>query len=318
MINTLNLNERKKRQKFLKERGFYSRAIDGDWGKYSKIATKSFQKWAKAKGYYPFKIDGEWGNETEKAYKSVAINSKTKENDVSNEEILITYGTFFDMETRYNKFKKKNKVEPKTIYLIFGGKNYITNSRFKDMQNRVEKYKKENPKEALNNVWIKKPKIPENILTNNNKNNLPSVIIKNKTYKLTNFTEFYDLMGGFGYAYYYNDILTLTQEIKALSIGKAMNCTDFAQLGVYIASQFKKDGKQIYTTRYVHINCQSGGGHTTFQIKGGEFGDKWVMIDLAAKADKNSRIYPIGDYWCKTGKIRGYNELWVLVDNGVT
>ena len=231
--------------------------------------------------------------------------------DISNKELLIPYGTYYDMAKRVKAYNGT----PKIVYIVKNGKDYVTLARFKDMKKRVAQYKKDHPNEALNNVWIKKPKNKTNILkpTYNN----PTVNIKGKKHIPKNFTEFYNLMGGFGYAYYYNDIYTLSQEIKNLTIGKAMNCTDFAQLGVYIASQFKKDGKQIYTTRYRHVDCKSGGGHTQFEIKGGEF-NKWTVVDLAAKADKNSRIYLLGDGWCMNGLVRGYNELWVLVDNGVT
>jgi hypothetical protein len=96
-----------------------------------------------------------------------------------------------------------------------------------------------------------------------------------------------------------------------------MNCTDFSQLGVYISSQFKKDNKPVYQTRYRHVNCKSGAGHTQFEIKGGEF-NNWTVIDLAAKADKNSPVIPIGRGWCMDGKVRGYNELWVVSDDGKT
>lgn len=238
--------------------------------------------------------------------------------DISNKELLIPYGTYYDMVKRANSYLKssKQKKDPlKKVFLLKNGKDYVSLDRLKDMKKRVAKWKEDNPKKVLNNVWIKKPKNTVNVLTSTYNN--PTVNIKGKKHIPSSFTEFYNLMGGFGYSYYYNDIYTLAQEIKNLTIGKAMNCTDFAQLGVYIASQFKKDGKKLYETRYAHIDCRSGGGHTTFQIRGGEF-KNWTMIDLAAKADKSSRVYPIGDYWCRDGCIRGYDELWVLSDDGKT
>lgn len=238
--------------------------------------------------------------------------------NVSDKELLVPYGTYYDMNQRVEAFKKSEKKNPAHVYLVKNGKDYISYSRYLDMNKRVVQYFLDNPNKTLNNVWIKKPASSSNVLSSNSSTAVPTVNINGTKYQPSSMTKFYGLMGGFGYSYYYNDILTLAQEIKALSNGKAMNCTDFAQLGVYIASQYKKDGKPIYQTRYVHINCKSGGGHTTFQIKGGEFGSTWTMIDLAAKADKNSRIYPIGDYWCKTGTIRGYNEVWVVSDDGKT
>ena len=241
--------------------------------------------------------------------------------DLTNKELLIPLGTFSDMQKRVKAYQNKERKNPTIVYINgVNKKDYIAYGRYWDMEQRVQQFRKNNPNEPLKNVWIKKPVASSNVLkapvTSNNV--VPTVKIKGKQYQPHNFTEFYNLMGGFGYSYYYNDVYSLSQEISNLSNGKAMNCTDLAQLGVYIASQFKKDGKQVYSTRYAHINCRNGGGHTTFQIKGGEFKDKWTMIDLAAKADKNGRVYHIGDYWCRDGVIRGYNELWVLKDDGKT
>ncbi|BBL62446.1 hypothetical protein [Methanobrevibacter arboriphilus] len=233
--------------------------------------------------------------------------------DLSNKELLITYGNYQDMIRRTRAYRKGNGKNPTNVYLNSSKKDYISYKQLKDMYKRVKQYKKDKPKKVLNNVWIKKPKNTVNVLTP--KYNNPTVNIKGKKYIPKNFTEFYNLMGGFGYSYYYNDIYTLSQEIKNLTIGKAMNCTDFAQLGVYIASQFKKDNKSIYQTRYRHVNCKSGSGHTQFEIKGGEF-NKWTIVDISAKADKNSKVYPIGTGWCLNGTVRGYNESWVLSDDG--
>ncbi|MDR1018909.1 MAG: hypothetical protein LBM02_09440 [Lachnospiraceae bacterium] len=242
--------------------------------------------------------------------------------DISNKELLLPYGTVKDMNKRANAYKnsKKQKTSPlNKIYIVKGGKDYVTLTRLNDMNNRINKWNLEHKDEVLKNVWIKKPKTTTNVLKPSSATTtVPTVNIKGKTYKPKNMTEFYNLMGSFGYAYYYNDIYSLAQEISRLTLGKAMNCTDFSQFGVYVASQFKKDGKKVYQTRYAHINCRKSGGHVIFQIKGGEFGNKWTAIDIAAKADKDARVYPIGDYWCKDGTIRSYNELWVLSDDGKT
>ncbi|MDR3062563.1 MAG: hypothetical protein LBU40_00300 [Methanobrevibacter sp.] len=237
--------------------------------------------------------------------------------DVSNKKLLIPLGTFLDMEKRVKAYLNSSQQNTlNKVFIVKNGKDYVSYNKFKEMKKRVSEFKKNNPKKPLKNVWIVKPATTVNIIKPPASTNIvPTVNIKGKKYQPATFSIFYGLMGGFGYSYYNNDILTLNQEINKLSNGKAMNCTDLAQLGVYISSQYKKDGKSIYKTRYAHINCKSGGGHTTFQIKGGEF-KNWTMIDLAAKADKNSRTYPIGDYWCRDGKIRGYNELWVMSDDG--
>jgi len=237
--------------------------------------------------------------------------------DLSNKELLIPLGTFIDMEKRVKNFQTKENKNPAIVYINgVNKKDHVTYSRFLDMKKRIIEFKKDNSKQVLNNVWIKKPKATVNVLKAPTiVEVIPTVNIKGKNYNLKNFTEFYMLIGGFGYSYYYNDILTLQEEIHALTYGKAMNCTDFSQLGVYIASQFKKDNKLVYQTRYRHVNCKSGGGHVQFEITGGEF-KNWTVVDLAAKADKNSRVYPLGDGWCMDGKVRGYNESWILLNNG--
>jgi len=242
--------------------------------------------------------------------------------DLSNEELLIPFGTYQDMVNRANKYTKENKKTPNIVYLNIKNKNdYIKYSQLEDMGKRINQWKKDNPKEVLYNVWIKKPIESKDILVSVKASATPEVNIKGTKYKLKSFTEFYNLMGSFGYSYYYDDILSLAQEIQALTTGKAMNCTDFAQLGVYIASQFKKDNKNLYQTRYRHVNCKpsatckSNCGHTQFEITGGEF-KKWTVVDISAKASKNSRVYPLGDGWCMDGQLRGYNEPWVLLDKG--
>jgi len=237
--------------------------------------------------------------------------------DLSNKELLIPLGTFIDMEKRVKSFQTKEKKNPAIVYInSVNKKDYVSYSRFLDMEKRIIQFKKDNPKQILNNVWIKKPNTTINVIKPPTSNvYIPTVNIKGKKYQLKNFTEFYILMGGFGYSYYYNDILSLQEEIEALTNGKAMNCTDFSQLGVYIASQFKKDNKPLYQTRYRHVNCKTGGGHVQFEIKGEEF-KNWTVVDLAAKADKNSRVYPLGDGWCMDGNVRGYNESWILLNNG--
>jgi hypothetical protein len=183
------------------------------------------------------------------------------------------------------------------------------------MSKRVNQWKAKNPNGTLKNVWIKKPSKKSDV-TQPSTNGDVVVNIRGKNHKLRNFTEFYNLMGGYGYSYYYNDILSLQQEIQALTNGKAMNCTDFSQLGVYVAGQFiKPNGGRLYSTRYRHIVCKSGGGHTQFEILGGEF-LKWTIVDLAARADKKSRVYSLGTGWCMDGRLRGYNESWVLSNKG--
>ncbi|MDR0913369.1 MAG: hypothetical protein LBM96_12350 [Methanobrevibacter sp.] len=229
--------------------------------------------------------------------------------DVSNNEIFINATIFHDMKRRYDLWLSSKNVEPQIVHLKEDSNDYVTVERFKDMIKRFEDYKKSNGTEPVN-VWIKKSASGdikrEDIISDNSSVTLN---FKGQNKKFSDFTSVYNAFGGFGYSHYFNDILSLNEELAGLTNGKAMNCTDFAQVGVYIAT------KLGYQTRYRHVICKKSGGHTQFEIKGKEF-KNWTVVDLAAKADKNARNYPLGDGWCMDGKVRGYNEPWIMKDNG--
>jgi hypothetical protein len=238
--------------------------------------------------------------------------------DLSNKELLIPFGTYQDMINRVNKYQAANNGQnPTKVTLDPKNMNdYISYDRLSEMSRRVNDWKARNPRGVLKNVWVKVPSTKPAPAKTSSSSGEVVVNIRGKAHKVKNFTEFYNLMGGYGYSYYYNDILSLQQEIQALTNGKAMNCTDFSQLGVYVAKQFvKSDGKPTYNTRYRHVVCKSGGGHTQFEITGGEF-TRWTIVDLAARADKKSKSYPLGTGWCMDGRLRGYNESWVLANKG--
>lgn len=239
--------------------------------------------------------------------------------DLSNKEIMLSFNVVNDMRKRFDSFKKKEKREPKTIFINDSKKDFVSLSRFKDMIKRTLDFKTVN-KRYPDNIWIVKPKTNENVLkpSANINATYPKLNINGKQVQPKTITEFYNLMGGFGYSGYYNDIYSLNEEISRISQGKALNCSDFSQLLTYVASQFIKDGKKVYSTKYVHLRCKSGTGHIAVDVKGGEFGNTYKRIDLAAKADKESRVYPIGDYWCKDGKVESYDDSWLKTDDGKT
>ena len=58
----MNTAQKRERQQYMKDKGFYTRQVDGDWGKYSVEATRKFQVWAKNYNKYCSSclIDGDW------------------------------------------------------------------------------------------------------------------------------------------------------------------------------------------------------------------------------------------------------------------
>jgi len=147
MIDTLTLAQKKERQSFLKDKGWYDKAIDGDWGQFSKEATKKFQQWAKTEGYYCTTciVDGIWGNETEKAYgkaiKLVTKNTSQTSNDISGTAKFLPKATFLDMKKRVDDWISTKGSSPTTVYIDSTKKEHVNYEIYKDMLERMEKWK---------------------------------------------------------------------------------------------------------------------------------------------------------------------------------
>jgi len=151
MINTLALAQKKERQTFLKNKGWYTKNVDGDWGQFSRDATKKFQSWAKTQGYYcsTCAVDGVWGNETEKAYKRAItpVTTTTTTNitqtlsNISGTTKFIPKTTFLDMKKRVENWVKTNGSAPSTVYIDGTKREYVTYARYKNMLERMERWK---------------------------------------------------------------------------------------------------------------------------------------------------------------------------------
>ena len=124
----------------------------------------------------------------------------------------------------------------------------------------------------------------------------------------TTFTQFYNLMKGRGYSYYYNDVKTLYEEETTCAY---LNCADSSQLAVLLAREMG------YEAKFVKCVCTvSGSGHIRFLIRGKEFGD-WTMVDMAACLSVGSQ-YDIGNSWCSDAKYWIIADPWIEVDDGIT
>jgi hypothetical protein len=194
-------------------------------------------------------------------------------------------------------YKKLNKKYPLAVYVDLDRRNYISFDKFKELY----KFWKANPKENM--IYINKPVISD-------KSPFHLLVEEHIQGAYTNFTQFYDIMRGKGYSYYYNDIYPQGQALDRLKNNSGLNCADVAQIGYAVAKDLG------YGVRYVRVMCKTG-GHIVLQIKGKEIGDNWTWVDLAACISVSGH-YDIGDRWCNYAPALEYDPSWLLSDDGKT
>ncbi|WP_292474164.1 peptidoglycan-binding domain-containing protein [Methanosphaera sp.] len=125
----------KELQKYLTYCKFYDGKIDGKCGDYTVNAIKKLQKELKVK------IDGNFGPITCKAS---SINGK----DVSKTNMEIPLKIWKDMMSRFEKYVKENKTEPKIIYIDKENPyEHVTLEKYKDLKTRYDTWIKNNGKE---------------------------------------------------------------------------------------------------------------------------------------------------------------------------
>lgn len=149
----MSIAQKKERQSFMKGKGFYTRQVDGDWGKYSVDATKKFQVYAKKYGKYcqSCLIDGDWGNETEKAYKS--LKTGIVEVNVSNSVDYVDKAIFKNMIKQVEANPNITKVYINKTGTV---RKYVSIARYNNMKARWDNWFKKEKVEA-NIVYINKP-----------------------------------------------------------------------------------------------------------------------------------------------------------------
>ena len=116
------------------------------------------------------------------------------------------------------------------------------------------------------------------------------------------------------YVLYYNDIYTYEQELKRVENKQRLNCTDWAQLSMntLIGMGYPKDRIRIVRGT---VNCNSGNGfgHVWLQLY---LNGEWVNYDPSAAAAHN---YKVGSLICTRGyKITNINPGWAISDDGRT
>lgn len=287
-------NQVKELQQYLKYLGLYTAEVDGDYGSLTESAVKKLQK------NYGLVVDGWFGTKTCKA---CGINGA----DISTTIHQIPKDVWKDMMARFDKYVKDNKKEPKIMYLNFENKyRYVTLEKFKEIKTRWDKWLKEHDNTEPNFMYINKP-------AEGSSNASTGIIAKMKDAigNFTSFKEAYNLLIGRGYGAYNNDIYTQDQAIKRLKNRQGINCSDSCQLMYALAVAM---GLQA---RYVHIICKSGAGHIVLDVKYPYGASTWTRIDPAAALSTSSR-YSWGNIWCSGGRVIGYNDGWLMSDDGIT
>lgn len=291
----MNTAQKRERQQYMKDKGFYTRQVDGDWGRYSVDATRKFQVWAKNYNKYCSSclIDGDWGNETEKAYQSLKNN--ILEVNVSNSVDPVDNTIFNGMIKQVNENPKTNKVFINKTGTI---RKYVSLNQYKNMKARWDKwYKKEGSEAKI--VYINKPsqlKTTSNFLTKFSK----AIGITIKTAR-----DIEEGIKGRRWISYYNDKYDQETALKRLEKKEGLNCTDISQL---VYQSLKDLG---YDVKFRHIMCRSG-GHIQLEYRNP--GKAWEKIDPSNALQGGSWT----NLWCAgTSYLIRYDSCFLLKDNGM-
>jgi hypothetical protein len=221
--------------------------------------------------------------------------------DITNTNVKIMKDMYLDMYGRYEGYKQQNRVEPKIIYTVKGGADFVTLARFKEMQKRFDAWWTANGTQP-NFVYVVNPET-------STKTSYVQAFENAVGMTINNFTQGYNAIKYRVYAYYYNDIYNQATALQRLKDKSGLNCSDICQLMYQLAKDLG------YSVRYVNIKCQSGAGHIQLDIAGGEFTPGWHRIDPAAALKSG---YEIGEIWCENHTLIGYDQAWLLSDDGKT
>jgi hypothetical protein len=133
-----------------------------------------------------------------------------------------------------------------------------------------------------------------------------------------NVTEAYELVKNQKYSYYYNDKYNYEEELTQLINRWGLNCADFSQVLNMLLVALNQEGKG-YDGRFVHVWCRDSNGnpqerlgHFFMEVKGGEFGGNWTVVDFAEAASGKGAI---GSTMCSNGyEVQDYQDPQLLVD----
>jgi hypothetical protein len=171
------------------------------------------------------------------------------------------------------------------------GMEKITKSQYLDMKQRWEAYIKEHGTEPTI-IGVEGSSISGNSNKPDVKAGSVQKSLMDAVGDFTTFTGFYKLCKKRGYAFYLNNKYGRESAIKRLKNRQGLNCVDSAQLGYALAKEMG------YEVKFQESWCSKDGvGHVFLKVKGKEFGNNWVIVDLAACMSVNSAA-ELGKHWC--------------------
>ena len=279
----------KQAQEILKKLGYYNGILDGDYGDLTIEAVKQFQKNTKG-----LAVDGILGPVTCKH-----LNKEDKETT----ETLKKGSKGEQVKKLQNKLKQLGYYNAETDG-DYGTKTVNAVKTYQTYYNLV-------------NDGICGPITQKAI---NNTKTLTETNISKKLGKATGInikdhgTLYQAALKKGKYSYYNNDIYTYTQEVNRVCNGSGINCTDWAQLGMWTLIDMGFPRDQIRIVRGV-VTCNSGKGfgHVWLQLY---LNGAWVNYDLSAAA---AHGYGIGRLICTRGyTVTNINPAWAISDDGIT
>jgi hypothetical protein len=189
----------------------------------------------------------------------------------------------------------------------------VTKVQFLDMLKRMKAWQDTHNGQMSNTIGIEGPVLDPTPKPDPIDPRKPAIQTEyeNAVGSFDNFTGFYNKCKGRGYKHYNNDVYNHNMALNRLKNRQGLNCADSSQLAYTLAIAMG------YEARYEHVICEKSGGHIRLIIKGREFGSKWTSVDMAACISVKSQ-YALGNVWCADGTVIGYNDSWLLSDDGRT
>ncbi len=277
--------------------------------------VREIQTILQKKGLYKYKLDGEYGTETEKAVKALQ------------KELNVTVDGWFGTKTcqklqstNNGTLKKGSKgTQVETLQKKLKSLGYYNASIDGNYGSKTEKAVKQYQTYynlvndgicgEITQKALQETKTLQETTNSKKLSKALGVTIKDHG------TLYMAVLNKGKYLYYFNDIYTYAQEIQRIITGKGINCTDWAQMGMWtlIDMGFKKE--HIRIVRGV-VTCKNNKsvGHVWLQLY---LNGAWVNYDLSAAADHQ---YDMPKLICnnKSPYITNINPGWALSDDGRT
>ncbi len=284
----------KELQTILKEKGYYTGKIDGEFGSMTEDSVKKFQKSVKG-----LAVDGVVGPVTCKHLQ----NNNNSTTNTSTATTLKKGSKGEQVKTLQNKLKQLGYYTTDTDG-EYGTKTVNAVKTYQTYYNLVS--------DGVCGPLTMKVLTNTKVLTET-----PQSRRLSKALGMTikdHGTLYQAILNKGLYVLYYNDIYTYEQELKRVENKQRLNCTDWAQLSMntLIGMGYPQDRIRIVRGT---VNCNGGNGfgHVWLQLY---LNGEWVNYDPSAAAAHN---YKVGTLICTRGyKITNINPGWAISDDGKT